>query len=218
MGYKPAYIWNGTAWDQIGNQAVASLDDYALLAPVVGQNITNTTLTSASLNSASVSGTFSGNAIFSGNLTLSGTNTLSGTISGGTIDSPYFISPGEKITVSASAANATVNFDCKTQGIVYYTSDAGGNWTMNFRGDGSTTLDSFMQVGESLSTLFLVTNGGTAYYANAFTIDGVSVTPKWSGGTAPSSGSVNAIDAYSFSIIKTGAATYTVFASKGKYA
>ena len=52
MGYKPAYIWNGTSWDQIGNQAVSSLDDYALLAPVVGQNITNTTLTSASLNGA----------------------------------------------------------------------------------------------------------------------------------------------------------------------
>ena len=212
MGYKPAYIWNGTSWDQIGNQAVASLDDYALLAPVVGQNITNTTLTSASINSASVSG-----SIF-GNPTVTGTVSLTGIISGGTLDSSYVISPGEKIAVSATSASGTVNFDCKTQGIVYYTSNAGGNWTMNFRGDGSTTLNSFMQTNESLSVLFLVTNGATAYYANAFTIDGVSVTPKWSGGTAPSSGSVSAIDAYSFSIIKTGSGTYTVFASKGKYA
>ena len=45
MAYKPAYIWNGTSFDQIGNQAVASLNDYALLSPVVGQTITNTTLT-----------------------------------------------------------------------------------------------------------------------------------------------------------------------------
>ena len=51
MGYKPAYIWNGTSFDQIGNQAVASLNNYALLSPVVGQTITNTTLTSPVVNS-----------------------------------------------------------------------------------------------------------------------------------------------------------------------
>ena len=56
MAYKPAYIWNGTSFDQIGNQAVASLDDYALLSPVVSQTITNTTLTSPTVNTPTVSG------------------------------------------------------------------------------------------------------------------------------------------------------------------
>ena len=60
--------------------------------------------------------------------------------------------------------------------------------------------------------MFLNTSGSTAYYPSAFTIDGTSVTPKWSGGTAPSAGNASAIDAYSFTIIKTAANTYTVLA------
>lgn len=31
MAWKKAYIWNGTSWDAIGNQAVATLDDYLTL-------------------------------------------------------------------------------------------------------------------------------------------------------------------------------------------
>ena len=221
MGYKPAYIWNGSSFDQIGNQAVASLDDYALLSPVSGQTLTNTTLSSPIINtptisSAGESGTISGTRTYSGAITLTGT-VSGGTLSGNTIDSPYLVSPGEKITVSATAATGTVNFDCKTQGIVYYTSNASANWTMNFRGDSSTTLNSFMSVGESLSVLFLVTQGATAYYPTAYQIDGTAITPKWSGGTAPLSGNINAINAYSISIIKTGSAQYTMFAAQGVY-
>jgi hypothetical protein len=61
--------------------------------------------------------------------------------------------------------------------------------------------------------VFLNTNGATAYYPTAFQVDTVAVTPKWSGGTAPSAGNASAIDAYSFTIIKTAATpTYTVLA------
>ena len=64
----------------------------------------------------------------------------------------------------------------------------------------------------------MVTNGSTAYYPTAFQIDGVSVTPKWSGGTAPSSGNANTIDVYTFTIIKTASATYTVLGAQTKFA
>ena len=195
MAYKPAYIWNGTSFDQIGNQAVATLNDYVLLVgaqTVSDKTLTSTTLTSPVINTA--------------------------TISGGSADSVYLISPSEKITISATAATGTVDFDCITQGIVYYTTDASANFTLNFRGNGSNTLNSIMSIGESLSVVFLNTNGATARYPNAFQIDGASVTPKWSGGTAPSSGNAYAIDAYSFSIIKTANATFTVLASTGKFA
>ena len=164
MAYKPAYIWNGTSFDQIGNQAVATLNDYVLLVgaqTVSDKTLTSTTLTSPVINTA--------------------------TISGGSADSVYLISPSEKITISATAATGTVDFDCITQGIVYYTTDASANFTLNFRGNGSNTLNSIMSIGESLSVVFLNTNGATARYPNAFQIDGASVTPKWSGGTAPSS-------------------------------
>lgn len=120
--------------------------------------------------------------------------------------------PEEIITISATAATGTINFDFITQGILYYTTNASANFTLNFRGDGSNTLNSIMAVGDSISGVFLNTNGGTAYYASAFQIDGSAVTPKWSGGTAPSAGNASSIDSYSFTIIKTANATFTVLA------
>ena len=52
----------------------------------------------------------------------------------------------------------------------------------------------------------------------AFQVDGVSVTPKWQGGTAPTSGNASSIDSYTYVIIKTGSATFTVLASVTKFA
>jgi hypothetical protein len=115
--------------------------------------------------------------------------------------------------VSATAATGTINFDTLTQAVLYYTSNAAGNWTVNVRGDSGTTLNSLMATGQSISITFLVTQGGTAYYNNAFTVDGASVTPKWQGGTAPTSGNINGIDVYTYAIVKTASATFTVFAS-----
>jgi hypothetical protein len=125
---------------------------------------------------------------------------------------------GETTTVSATAATGTINYDVKTQGVVYYTSNASGNWTVNFRGDGSTTLNTLMAVGETRTVTFMVTQGATAYYNSAVTIDGVSVTPKWQGGAAPTNGNTSSIDIYTYSIIKTVSATYTVFASQSRFA
>ena len=49
-------------------------------------------------------------------------------------------------------------------------------------------------------------------------IDGVAVTPKWAGGAAPTSGSADSIDVYTFTVIKTANATFTVLASKSDFA
>ena len=124
----------------------------------------------------------------------------------------------EKITVSATAATGTINFDALTQGVMLYTTDASANWTLNIRGDSGTTLDSLMAVGESLTIAFIVKQGATARYASAHQIDGASVTPKWQGGSAPSSGNANSLDSYTYSVVKTGAATFTVFASVTPFA
>ena len=119
----------------------------------------------------------------------------------------------EKITVSATAATGTINYDALTQSVLYYTSDASANWTVNVRGDGSNTLNSIMSTGEALTVVFLVTQGSTAYYNSAFQVDGSSVTPKYQGGEAPSEGTASGIDAYTYNIIKTGDAAFTVLAS-----
>ena len=122
----------------------------------------------------------------------------------------------EKVTVTAGSPAATANFDWLTQAIQYYTSAGTNNWTLNVRGDGSTSLDSLMATGESITISLWATMTGTPYYSNAMTIDGSSVTPKWLGGVAPSAGDENCINVYAYTITKTGAATFTVIASKTK--
>jgi len=132
--------------------------------------------------------------------------------------SSSFVNALETATVSATAATGTINYDVTTQSVVYYTSNASANWTVNFRGSSGTSLNTAMATGDVITVVFLVTNGSTAYYNNAVTIDGSSVTPKYQGGTAWSSGNASSIDAYSYTIVKTGSATFTVFASQTKFA
>jgi hypothetical protein len=121
-------------------------------------------------------------------------------------------------TISATAATGTIDYDVTTQSVLYYTTNASGNWTLNFRGSSGTSLNTVMATGESISATFLVTNGTTAYYNSAVTIDGTSVTPKWQGGSAPTSGYASSTDCYTYVIQKTGNATYVVLASVTKFA
>lgn len=128
------------------------------------------------------------------------------------VTAAQLVAPRELATVSATAATGTIQFDLSTQGVLYYTTNASGNFNLNFRGNSGTTLNSVMAVGDAISAVFMNTNGTTAYYMNANpTVDTTgTVTVKWSGGTAASAGNASAIDAYSFTIIKTAASTFTV--------
>ena len=144
-----------------------------------------------------------------GDVTLTGVQTLT---------NKTLTTPKETVTVSATAATGTINFDASTQGVLYYTTAASGNWVLNLRGSSSATLNSIMAVGEALTVAFLNTNSTTGYYSTAFNIDGTLVTPKWQNGAAPSAGSANSIDVYTYTVIKTASATYTVIASQSKFA
>jgi len=124
----------------------------------------------------------------------------------------------EAVTISATAATGTIAYDVTTQSVLYYTTNASGNWTLNVRGNGTTSLNSLMATGESITIAFLVTNGATAYYQTAFQIDGTAVTPKWQGGTAPTLGNASSIDAYTITIVKTGSAAFTAFAAQTRFA
>lgn len=128
--------------------------------------------------------------------------------------------PLEVCNVSATAATGTINVEVGSLGSVwYYTSNASANFTLNFRKSSTVSLSTLLSVGQAITIVFLNTNGATAYYPTAFQIDGSSVTPKWQGGTAPSVGNANSVDAYSFTIIKTAATpSYLVLGSQTKFA
>jgi hypothetical protein len=120
----------------------------------------------------------------------------------------------EVATVSATAATGTINYDITTQSVLFYTSNASANWTVNFRASSGTSLNTALATGQSVTVAFLVTQGATAYYNNVVQVDGTAsgVTTRWLGG-APTAGNASGIDSYRYLIIKTGSATYTVLAS-----
>ena len=122
----------------------------------------------------------------------------------------------EDINVVAAAATGTINFEFDTASIWYYTTNATANHTLNFRYSSSVSLNTALAVGDSITAVWLNTNGATAYYPSAITIDGNAVTPKVP--AAITAGNASAIDAYSFTIIKTASATFTVLETQTKFA
>jgi hypothetical protein len=147
--------------------------------------------------------------------TFTATQTFNGTTATSAVK-PLNIA--EPASVSGTAPTATTNFYINSGAVQYITGNNANNWTLNFAFSSGTSLNTAMATNDSISCTLVVTNSTTAYYPSAFTIDGTSVTPKWQGGTAPTSGNASSIDSYTFVIIKTASATYTVLASQTKFA
>lgn len=171
---------------------------------ITTSKIVATTATILSGQSVTGTATFNSAVVMSGESTLSGGSLLKRV--------------KETTTVSATAAANTINYDFITQSVLYYTTDATGNWVLNVRGDSGTTLNSVMSTGQSATVAFLATQGSTAYYQTALQVDGSAVTPKWQGGSAPTAGNASSVDAYVFTIIKTADATFTALGSQTQFA
>jgi hypothetical protein len=148
-------------------------------------------------------------ATFANKVTITGTTSALGLV---------VTNIAEVATVSATSATGTITYDVTTQSVLYYTVNAAGNWTINFRASSGTSLNTAMSTGQAITVAFLATNGPTAYYNTAVQVDGSSVTPKYQGGTAWSAGNASSIDAYTYTIIKTGNAAFTILASQTKFA
>ena len=147
--------------------------------------------------------------------TFTATQTFNGTSA---TEALKVLNIAEPANVVGTAPTSTTNFYINSGAVQYYTANTANNWTLNFAFSSGTSLNTAMAVGDSMSCTMIVTNSTTAYYPSAFTIDGTSVTPKWQGGSAPTSGDASALDSYTFVIIKTASATYTVLASQTKFA
>jgi hypothetical protein len=162
-----------------------------------------------STNWAQAAGT--GDVTLAGVQTFTGTKTFEGTSS--TL-AMVLNDAAEVATVSATAATGTIAYDITTQSVLFYTSNASANWTVNFRASSGTSLNTALATGQSVTVAFLVTQGATAYYNSAVQVDGTTsgVTTRWLGG-APTAGNASGIDSYRYLIIKTGDAAFTVLAS-----
>lgn len=196
-------IPNGLITNDKINSSAGIIDTKLATISTIGK-VSNSATTAASANTASaiVARDSSGNFI-AGKATLA------------TADVTTVV---ETATIVASAATGTINIEFSTNPTVYYTSNATANWTLNVRGTSSTTLNSVLSTGQIATVTFLATNGATPYRPTVFQVDGSAVTPKWMGGTAPTTGNANSIDSYTLAIIKTGNAAFTVLASQTRFA
>lgn len=124
----------------------------------------------------------------------------------------------ETINATASAATGNVFYSTLDQTVLYFTSNSTANFGVSITGNSTVTLNSLLANGQTVSVAFFNSNGPTAYYANATFVDGSSVTPLWQGGAAPVNGNANSVDLYTYTVVKTAPATFSVFASQSRYA
>jgi hypothetical protein len=153
---------------------------------------------------------------FTGNLTTGNISTISVTSNVVTMTAAV-----ENVFLIPSAPLAAQTFYSVNGSIQYFTSVANTNWIPNFTYSPSVNLNSTLNVGQAITYAILATNGTpVAYYANTANVDGSSsgVTVYWQNGSAPTTGYINGIDSYTYTIIKTSSTpTYTVLATQTRY-
>ena len=110
----------------------------------------------------------------------------------------------ERVNIVADKLSTDANIDLENGMVHYYTTQESTTSTPNIRVNGSTTLNSVMGAGDVI-TVTLVTTAAAAGYSANLTIDSVAVTEEWVGGSAPSAGSSDGLDIYSYTIICTHA-------------
>jgi hypothetical protein len=157
--------------------------------------------------------------------TLTGTQTLtnktltSPTLNTATINNSIVQGLEESWSYNNQAISGAETMDTLTSTAYYNYTTATGNFTLNVRGNSGTTLSSLLAVGDSITVAWAITNGATARYLTALSVDGVAQTVKWQGGAAPTAGNANSVDVYVFTILKTAATpTYVVLGSLTQFA
>jgi trimeric autotransporter adhesin len=239
---KPGFVYNADddTWYPLLGISVQSLDaltDVVITSPATNQSLVyNGTNWVNSTEVGDISGVTAGTGLSGGGTsgtvtvsidtsitadlttaqTLTNKTLTSPATTGGTISDAVIKGLEEDVNVVASAATGTINFDVTTASVWYYTSNATANHTLNFRYSSGVSLNTALAVGDAITLVWLNTNGVTPYYPSTIQIDGTTVTPKVP--SAITGGNASSIDAYSFTIIKTANATFTVLESQTKFA
>lgn len=125
----------------------------------------------------------------------------------------------EKADISTTVLDGNVNWDVLDGAVKYFTSEIGGNVTINFRGNANVALGAVLNVGESLTVALLSTVGATSYMPTEIQIDGVTQTVRYSGNIPPSNNTVsaNSVTSYNYTFLKTGASSYLSLGTYSSY-
>ena len=116
-----------------------------------------------------------------------------------------------KITAGKLSDNQNINLD---NGMVhYFTTQETTTSTPNITA--SAGINTIMSTGDTM-TVTLITTAAEAGYSAQLTIEGAATTENWIGGEVPAAGGGSGVDIYSYTIIKTGSAAYTVIGNLSK--
>jgi hypothetical protein len=223
--------WSGSAWeilkdaiypiqktivDAKGDLIVATADDIvARLA--VGTN--GYGLVADSAETTGVKWAAVGDVTLTGTQTLTNKTLTSPTLNTATINNSVVQGLEERWFYSNQAISGAENLNVYNSPAVYNYTTATGNFTLNIRYTTTLSLNSILDVNDSITCAFAITNGATARYLTSLLIDGVTQTVKWQGGAAPTAGNANSVDVYVFTILKTAATpTYIVLGSQTQFA
>jgi uncharacterized membrane protein len=155
------------------------------------------------------------NTVAVNNVSVAGRGTFIGTPSTLALSTPNIV---ESLTIVPAAPLNQINYYVTAQTIIYYTVAATTNMVVNITGNDLNSLNSLLSIGQSVSLALLITNGASGFYVNAVRVDGVAQTVKWQAGSVPSAGNTNSTDMYTFAVMKTANATFSIFGAQIKYA
>ena len=154
-----------------------------------------------------------GNAFHTGIVTATSVNTTGSVTTSGGVDFTGLLK--ENVNLINGKLSDNTDIDLANGMVHHFTTQETTTSTPNIRFDSSTTLDSKMSVGDSISITLITTAASSGYSAN-ITIDGSPITENWVGGNAPTGGGSSGVDVYSYTIVKTATATYVVIANLSK--
>jgi len=112
----------------------------------------------------------------------------------------------EKCKITAGKLSDNSDIDLLDGMVHYFTTQESTTATPNLRESASRTLGDAMNTGD-IVTVTLVTTAAAAGYSANLQIDSNNVTEEWVGGSAPSAGSADGLDIYTYTIIRIGSGT-----------
>ena len=169
-------------------------------------------------NVVGVAATFSGNVSIGGTLTYEDVTNVDSVgivtaraginVTAGGADLTGLLQ--EKVVIVANKVSAAPTINLSSGMVHYFTTTEDATSTPNIMS--SVGVNTEMAVGDTIS-VNIITTAATAGYATTVTIDGAAIgsdAVRWVGGTAPSAGGSSGLDIYSYQLIKTANATFTV--------
>ena len=112
----------------------------------------------------------------------------------------------ESCNITAGKLSDNLNIDLVNGMVFYFTTQETTTATPNLRENASRAIGDALSTGDVI-TVTIVTTAAAAGYSANLTIDGNAVTEEWVGGSAPSEGSADGLDIYSYTIICIGTGT-----------